>query len=1215
MDLNDPNDSFARVAGDPAPYQWAGAANSPQRQADGSLAYVPQLAMGWVKRILDRINPYEARFADFANSDSPAVYTSLLRNAGAPYVGDVALSAEKGALESVGLIQLYETVLHRAKGLTLEIPGASTPGTRQALLLAATRLAELYDILAREAYADAENPTIPVSQDGGLATAAPFVHAFYSQEASLLHEELALLRGTDFLKAYPVRNRLFWNYAKGLGEAAYQANYGIGDLNQDGFINEEDAALAYPQGHGDAWGHFLSAAKMHYELLRNDAFEWHARSEFYALLDNVLPVDFLDEKSFSRIAAAKARAGVEIVAQTYRLAYTSDPDGQWQGYTDTADPARAWGVSEWSKRAGQGALFDWAVGNALVPGLATNSVDASELSLASSSGLDGIDRRANQDELAQIASAFIAIQQTLESANAGNSPLGLDPDAIAFDLDPSYSTPFLERKTHFEQIHGRAILAAQNALAALEFASRADQQLARLNADTKTLKRDAIRQDLDYRNRLIEIYGMPYAGTIGPGRAYPAGYQGPDLLLHPYIDQVDPDDLVPGASPHFAEFNLKDLGNRYSSLNFRLWIAQVDLESIPTLFDDLFLTKPIDDNELGEELTLRVPVVVASDYAFQAPAEWGRRGAYGKLQSLLAEMVAAQLDLKTGTERYNDYVAGMVVRTSRLEIALETLRNAKTTFRSYQQISGALEGVAMAAEAAQSYLEGKADTAFREAQAIQAFMPRVNGIDNDVTSAARGLALQAGVIASQSIEEFVSLLKLTKVVTKGFAFGLEFLKASDENNLEQHEQLLEMLSEYSGVFQEEPTHRLAIASQLQRLLTLLREYQSTLAKGTLLLREREALNRFIAASAQDGRYRDMTLRLVRNEALAKYQGAYENAQRYAWLAAKAYEYETSLAPGSPASASSFLDRIVKARQLGNWVDGEPRIGNGGLAEVLAQLGDNFATLKGQLGINNPQRETDRLSLRYENFRILKGTDSTATSDDRWRQALQLARVDDLWAIPEFVQNCRPFADHSSGPQPGLVLEFSTEINAGANAFGKTLGTGDHAFSTANFATKIQSVGLWLEGYASIGLSVTPRFYLVPVGVDRVRTSDAWSPEVRDWNVVEQRIPVPFIINEAQLSDPNYIPWLGSIDGTFAERRRYGDLRAYDATATLPLESMNPVSRLLGRSVWNTRWLLIIPGATLAADPEEALRKLIGSAASPGITDIFLEFETYSHEGM
>ena len=36
-------------------------------------------------------------------------------------------------------------------------------------------------------------------------------------------------------------------------------------------------------------------------------------------------------------------------------------------------------------------------------------------------------------------------------------------------------------------------------------------------------------REFDFKNRLIEIFGYPYAGTIGPGKLYPTGYDGPDL--------------------------------------------------------------------------------------------------------------------------------------------------------------------------------------------------------------------------------------------------------------------------------------------------------------------------------------------------------------------------------------------------------------------------------------------------------------------------------------------------------------------------------------------------------------------------------------------------------------------------------------------------------------------------------------------------------------
>ena len=108
-----------------------------------------------------------------------------------------------------------------------------------------------------------------------------------------------------------------------------------------------------------------------------------------------------------------------------------------------------------------------------------------------------------------------------------------------------------------------------------------------------------------------------------------------------------------------------------------------------------------------------------------------------------------------------------------------------------------------------------------------------------------------------------------------------------------------------------------------------RDIRTAEAEGQRLLQERGSFNAVLAAKAQRNRYGDMALRLTRNDALQKYQSAFDQALRYAWLAAKAYDYETSLDPGDPASAATFLEEIIRTRQLGNWDGGEPRPGNGG----------------------------------------------------------------------------------------------------------------------------------------------------------------------------------------------------------------------------------------------------------------------------------------------
>jgi hypothetical protein len=50
-------------------------------------------------------------------------------------------------------------------------------------------------------------------------------------------------------------------------------------------------------------------------------------------------------------------------------------------------------------------------------------------------------------------------------------------------------------------------------------------------------------------------------------------------------------------------------------------------------------------------------------------------------------------------------------------------------------------------------------------------------------------------------------------------------------------------------------------------------------------------------------------------------------------------------------------------------------------------------------------------------------------------------------------------------------------------------------------------------------------------------------------------------------------------------------------------------RLIGRSVWNSRWKLVIPGRTLLHDPNEGLDRFIQT-----VRDIKLRFVTYSYAG-
>ncbi|KPA19176.1 hypothetical protein MHK_000606, partial [Candidatus Magnetomorum sp. HK-1] len=168
-------------------------------------------------------------------------------------------------------------------------------------------------------------------------------------------------------------------------------------------------------------------------------------------------------------------------------------------------------------------------------------------------------------------------------------------------------------------------------------------------------------------------------------------------------------------------------------------------------------------------------------------------------------------------------------------------------------------------------------------------------------------------------------------------------------------------------------------------------------------------------------------------------------------------YETNLSDQDKVSAKPLLTSIVKQRTLGQYHNGTWLVGSGGLGDILSKLNTNFEVLKAQMGLNNPQNETEGpFSLRYELFRIQH--DVAKNSD--WKNVLQQHSVADLWTIPEFRKYCRPFTSESSGPQPGFVFDFTSNVIFGYNFFGHQLGGGDHAYDPTNYATKIRSVGLW-----------------------------------------------------------------------------------------------------------------------------------------------------------
>jgi len=450
---------------------------------------------------------------------------------------------------------------------------------------------------------------------------------------------------------------------------------------------------------------------------------------------------------------------------------------------------------------------------------------------------------------------------------------------------------------------------------------------------------------------------------------------------------------------------------------------------------------------------------------------------------------------------------------------------------------------------------------------------------------------------------------------------------------------------YAADLDARSSERLAAFRAIERLRSVSDQYRALLQEGLRLVDEREALNKRVASTTTKMRYEDMTFRVTRNDALRKYRSAYDLAARYAYLAGKAYAYELNLPDNHAANAAPLLANIIRTRDLGVWQSGQPVLAHGGLESHLATLKGNYEHFKGQMGFNNPSAQIYSFSLRADLGRVPLST----REDAAWRQKMETYRVPDLWNYTHtdgstnygfiYRRFCRPFAPEFDGggspvPQPALVIPFTSTIQSGKNWFDNTLAAGDSALNASEFATKIRAVGVRLDTYNTSALSVTPQVYLVPLGADRMFMPESTTLESREWNVVDQRIPAPLPITPAQLTNPDWHPFTGSTSGHFDEIRKFSSFRAFPDAVGTTRDDIISSSRLVGRSAWNTKWVLIIPNASLlydAASASAGLNTFIyglpksgetqsSSGTDPakrdllGVRDIKLMIETYSVSG-
>ncbi len=1188
----------------------------------------PQFVEGWIKRVLREINPFEQRVKDLFNN-AISTDTSVLTQAGTRWEGDIALTLDN--IESVGLIAIYETVLNRARSISIDA-NTNDPDTNQALMLAAGYLSDLYTLLGHEAYADAANPTISTDDANDTIEINTSRFSFENQVASSLEEELGLLRGRDAsgtrVDVSPAYNRLYWNFTGGInaGEAIYATNYNIkekaGSSTADGVVDAADAQRMYPQGHGDAYGHYLTALKGYYRLLANPNFSWQRRAEAVLVLGQAVTVDFVDERKFAGDASFLAKAAQQIGALTYRQQYTEGAAG-WSQYRDTATAPnttekRNWGLDEWVSRSTQGAYYHWVVGNAMLPDVDTYHT-----------GVEKIDRT-TVPELNELAAALTSLQTTADNASARLNPLGISPGAIQFDIDSTFlevgSTAGIgdnavQGMGHFDQIRERAMKTLTNAAGAFEQAARMTRSLRHQENQIDDYNSLIVDQERTFRNQLIEIYGRPYEGDVGPGKTYAQGYYGPDLHQWFVVDR--PNDLV--------DTTVSD------SVKFRIWKVVGREFNIPNLDGDGLIRDYDIYEENGNVVRENVEVTAYPNQFVQYADKWlpglGARPETGELQAALLDAHRAYLVALDGI--YNVKVlqhqfmreGNLLLETLAAHQQHLTAQDAtRTAILIRMGVQAALESAAIAADDA-------AEAAVITNDALSEALPGVNGLDNDFTSVGRGLIKSgAGILWVIS--------KTLSNALRSSQFGLDVSIAGEEMSLESRLDAIgfsleekQMVYELENLYRDLTTQEYALAHPLAAYQAANERVLTIIGRGQRILEEREAFRKRAAAVVQGYRTKDVTFRVFRNEALEQYRSLFDLASRYTYMTAKAYDYETGLLGTTEGQA--FISSIVSSRSLGDVRDGDvfatvSSLGDNGLAGAMAKMHADHEVAEGRLGINNPEIYSTLFSLRGENFRILDDPNSTA-DDEAWQQTLEQYFVANLLADSDVAALCRNVKRPDGRPVPGIILPFSTTIQHGLNFFGLPLAAGDHTFTATNFSTKIQSLGIALPGYVGMdeyangdpnagtpaladpdALSATPYLYVIPTGTDYMYAPPLGNELFeRSWKVEDQAMPLPFNIGASEFNNIQFF----NANGTLTEKpwiiRQHQAFRPVADPSILlgglPTEFTS--HRLVGRSVWNSGWKIVIPAYTLLNNEQEGLNRFART-----VRDIRLFIRSYSYSG-
>jgi hypothetical protein len=1070
-------------------------------------------------------------------------------------------------------------------------------------------------LLGNEAFADAMDPTVGegIPPDSISLEQVPGVFAFAGVPGinSLMDEELALLRGreialpaspdeplndapaTNLNGMYPqfgtaeraaIYNRLRPNAFDTLGSVGYRSNYGFSNTPSNATASEK-----FPQGHGDAFGYYLTATTIYLDAFgaaRDDpvpaSFSQNMVESLNApeigadcgefdcesIVDDdgiTHHVGFHSVRNMAAAMAARARAANRIVDLTFRRDYREDADTP---LTDT-DAARAWATADWARRGGVGAYLDWAVLNHHLPLPQEETADA----------VTEVHRR-RMEEVRILASAVDEMQDRVDAAGAGLNPLGLVSNVVPFRIiQPGQLLNFLEGgassgQSHYGIVRSAALEAIKNARGILKRANQASNRL-RGNEEVFADFENQVRAtDVGFNDRLIEIFGLPSPSDRADNDGEDNdgdGVQLTDGVNDPHDDFIEAGcDGQCAGSPDLVNFlvdsqALEDLGQQPRSAVGQVQLAMFELRTA----------------------ALRVQVAALSVANLEALIE-------DKAENVALVRVEA--------------VQALEIRATACDDQFTVIDRKKelTKAREERGLIGRVGGLIGAGAACYFGSSGGCEQA---ASSAGSFFGQILGETASDHFSGSPIDEQFSIEREELRINCWQTAQLTKISNNQTIRALEI--------------------ELEDLIRRTPQAILELAvaeTQAQQALAVV---QKSFLEGRRLVDERDRNRRVQSDKLQQFRFRDLAFRTFRNQALEQYGAFFDLAGRYVMLAARAFAYEYN----ERDEVSEQMQRLYRERLLGT----ESAAGQG-LESVIARLdqkrqesdfvarlqklslfdhgGDEFSLRKNLLGLAiNPSVDTNQQQLE---------------KNKAFRAFLESNIVQDLLDVPAFRQFASFDGDRDSGP--ALVLSIPTEV-AGRTFFGQRRGTTFGA--PANFDTcsnpKVFEFAILLEGVdnpGAIGVDSQLIFaHFLPVGSSMLRTPAGGNCSlraVRTWAVVDQRIPgVSAVYRDTggAILDSFDLPRL-------ATSPELDVINPFPVTHAQIRNTQSPVFQddLAGWSAWNTQWLLAIPGRQFADPNDDAAvvrRKLLilifdadanGNPRSPdanlGIDDIKLRIKAY-----